>query len=255
MLEQKMKILLSNDDGYLATGIKVLERALSTVADVTVVAPDSNRSGASHALTLDKPLRRHQISDNCYCLDGTPTDCVHMALTGLLPEEPDMVIAGINAGANLGDDVLYSGTVAAAMEGRFIGKPMMAVSLNGHTATHFDTAAWVVKKLLKQLVQQPLPVDTILNVNVPDVPIEAITGFEVTRLGHRHKADEVMTEHDPRGLPMYWIGPAGLPRDKGKGTDFDAIARDAVSITPLQVDITAHDRLDLTAQWLQGVTQ
>jgi len=249
-----MKILISNDDGYMAEGIRALAAALADVGDITVVAPDRNRSGASNSLTLENPLRLSKMEDGVYRVDGTPTDCVHLAITGLLEEEPDMVVSGINAGANLGDDVLYSGTVAAAMEGRFLGLPAIAISLNGHTATHFETAAWVAKKLVKQLQTSALPADTILNVNVPDLPIQEITGFEATRLGHRHKADPVIKEWDPRGREMYWVGPAGGEQDAGPGTDFDAIRRGAVSVTPLQIDLTSYKAIEGVANWLQGAS-
>lgn len=249
-----MKILISNDDGYMAEGIKSLAEAMSDLGDVTVVAPDRNRSGASNSLTLENPLRVNQLDNGVYRVEGTPTDCVHLAITGLLDEEPDMVVAGINAGANLGDDVLYSGTVAAAIEGRFLGLPAIAISLNGHTATHYETAAWAAKKLVKQLLSSSLPADTILNVNVPDIPINEVTGFESTRLGRRHKAEPVIKELDPRGRPMYWVGPAGEEEDAGLGTDFDAIRRNAISITPLQIDLTQYDAIDNVANWLQGVS-
>lgn len=247
-----MRILISNDDGYSAEGIRALANALSEMAEITVVAPDRNRSGASNSLTLENPLRLDRMEDGVYRVDGTPTDCVHLAITGLLEHEPDMVVSGINAGANLGDDVLYSGTVAAAMEGRFLGSPAIAISLNGHTATHFETAAWVAKKLVNQLKTSALPADTILNVNVPDLPIEEITGFETTRLGHRHKADPVIKDYDPRGRVMYWIGPAGEEQDAGPGTDFDAIRRGAVSVTPLHIDLTSYKALDGVVDWLKG---
>ena len=248
-----MKILISNDDGYMAEGIKALAEAMSSLGDITVVAPDRNRSGASNSLTLENPLRVNQLDNGVYRVEGTPTDCVHLAITGLLDDEPDMVIAGINAGANLGDDVLYSGTVAAAIEGRFLGLPAIAVSLNGHTATHFETAAWAAKKLVEQLQKSSLPADTILNVNVPDIPIDEVIGFESTRLGRRHKAEPVIKELDPRGRPMYWVGPAGEEEDAGPGTDFDAVNRGAVSITPLQIDLTRYDAIDGVASWLKGV--
>lgn len=247
-----MKILVSNDDGYMAEGIRALAEAMKDLGDITVVAPDRNRSGASNSLTLENPLRLNKMDDGVYRVDGTPTDCVHLAITGLLEEEPDMVVSGINAGANLGDDVLYSGTVAAAMEGRFLGLPAIAISLNGHTATHFETAAWVAKKLVRHLQTTSLPADTILNVNVPDLPIDEITGFETTRLGHRHKADPVIKELDPRGRDMYWVGPAGEEQDAGPGTDFNAIRRGAVSVTPLQIDLTAYKAIDGVATWLKG---
>ncbi len=249
-----MKILISNDDGYRAEGIRALAEAMSTLGDITVVAPDRNRSGASNSLTLENPLRVSLLENGVYRVEGTPTDCVHLAVTGLLEDEPDMVISGINAGANLGDDVLYSGTVAAAMEGRFLGLPAIAISLNGHTATHFETAAWVAKKIVMQLQRSSLPADTILNVNVPDIPIDDITGFESTRLGRRHKAEPVIRELDPRGRPMYWVGPAGEEEDAGPGTDFYAINRGAVSVTPLQIDLTHYEAIDGVANWLEGVS-
>ncbi|MCL4156188.1 UNVERIFIED_CONTAM: hypothetical protein GTU68_004203 [Idotea baltica] len=247
-----MRILISNDDGYMAEGIRALAAVLTDLGDITVVAPDRNRSGASNSLTLENPLRLTKMDDGVYRVDGTPTDCVHLAITGLLDEEPDMVVSGINAGANLGDDVLYSGTVAAAMEGRFLGRPAIAISLNGHTATHFETAAWVAEKLVRHLQTTSLPANTILNVNVPDLPIKDIIGFETTRLGHRHKAEPVIKEFDPRGREMYWVGPAGEEQDAGPGTDFDAIRRGAVSVTPLQIDLTAYKAMDGVADWLKG---
>ncbi|MCC5797038.1 MAG: 5'/3'-nucleotidase SurE [Methylophaga sp.] len=245
-----MKILISNDDGYMARGIQTLARALSEMGEITVVAPDRNRSGASNSLTLENPLRLDLLDNGVYRVEGTPTDCVHLAITGLLEEEPDMVVSGINAGANLGDDVLYSGTVAAAMEGRFLGLPAIAISLVGHDATHYETAGWVAQQLVARLKASALPADTILNVNVPDLPIDQITGFESTRLGHRHKAEPVIKEYDPRGRAMYWIGPAGAEEDAGPGTDFDAIRRGAVSVTPLQIDLTRYDAIDGVAKWL-----
>ncbi len=248
-----MHILVSNDDGYTAQGIETLAAALSTIADVTVVAPDRNRSGASNSLTLDNPLRVNQLSNGFYRVEGTPTDCVHLAITGLLDDEPDMVVAGINEGANLGDDVLYSGTVAAAMEGRFLGLPAIAISLVGQQATHYDTAAWVAKKLVSQLQTSKLPANTILNVNVPDLPIDALTGFESTRLGYRHKAEPVVKEVDPRGRPLYWVGPAGEEQDAGPGTDFHAIRQGAVSITPIQIDLTHYKALEDVASWLGNI--
>jgi 5'-nucleotidase len=188
-------------------------------------------------------------------INGTPTDSVHLALTGLLDFEPDMVIAGINAGANLGDDVLYSGTVAAAMEGRFLGRPAMAVSLVGESLTHYDTAAAVVESLIGSMLNHRLPADTILNINVPDVPWHELAGFEATRLGHRHKAEPAVRMNDPRGRPIYWVGPAGPEEDAGPGTDFDALRRRCVSVTPLQVDLTRYTALDTVARWLQDITK
>jgi 5'-nucleotidase len=248
-----MNILISNDDGYMAPGIKALADALAEFADITVVAPDRNRSGASNSLTLDNPFRVNQLENGYYRVEGTPTDCVHLAITGLLEHEPDMVVSGINAGANLGDDVLYSGTVAAATEGRFLGLPAVAISLTSHTPEHFETAAWAAKKIVQQLKKSSLPANTILNVNVPDIPIKDIIGFESTRLGNRHKAEPVIKEIDPRGRPLYWVGPAGDEQDAGPGTDFDAIRRGAVSVTPLQIDLTRFDAIDGVANWLQEV--
>ncbi len=245
-----MNILISNDDGYLAPGIRALSEALATMGTVTVVAPDQDRSGASNSLTLINPIRATEVSKRVYRVDGTPTDCVHLAITGLLEKEPDIVVSGINAGANLGDDVLYSGTVAAAMEGRFLGLPAIAVSLSSHTPTHYKTAARVVVELVSRLLVDPLPADTILNVNVPDVPWSELKGFAATRLGHRHKSEPVVRDEDPRGRPIYWVGPAGPEQDAGPGTDFHAIRTGYVSITPIQVDLTRHDAIDTVASWL-----
>jgi 5'-nucleotidase len=246
-----MRILLSNDDGYLAPGLAVLARAMARFGDITVVAPERDRSGASNSLTLTRPLRVRQGDNGFYYMDGTPTDCVHTAITGLMPHEPEMVIAGINRGANLGDDVLYSGTVAAAMEGRFLGKPAVAVSLAGHGARHFETAAHYAVRLIEQLVRDPLPADTILSVNVPDLPLADIKGIEATRLGHRHKAEPVIRAADPHGEPIYWIGAPGAEADAGPGTDFHAIRNGCVSITPLQVDLTRYTAIDQVSSWLR----
>lgn len=248
-----MKILISNDDGYLATGIDTLARHLSSIAEITVVAPERDRSGASNSLTLDNPIRAHLTKSGFYRVDGTPTDCVHLAITGLLDEEPDMVVSGINAGANLGDDVLYSGTVAAAMEGRFLGLPAIAISLcarSGHEFYHYDTAGRVALEIVERLRAHPLPGDTILNINVPDLPWDELQGFEVTKLGHRHRAEAMIKEKDPRGRPIYWIGPVGEEQDAGPGTDFYAIRQNRVSVTPLQVDLTRHASIPDIASWL-----
>lgn len=245
-----MRILLSNDDGYQAPGLKTLAATLQSISDVDVVAPDRNRSGASNSLTLDSPMRPQTMDNGFISVDGTPTDCVHLAITGLLDVEPDMVIAGINAGSNMGDDVLYSGTVAAAMEGRFLGLPAMAVSLVGEKFLHYDTAAKVAMKLLQKLQQHPLPADTILNVNVPDVPWDRLSGFEATRLGRRHKSEPVVKTEDPRGRPIYWVGPVGKEEDAGPGTDFFAVNNNAVSITPIHVDLTQYNAIDTVASWL-----
>jgi len=247
-----MRILLSNDDGYLAPGLACLARALSGRAEITVVAPDRDRSGASNSLTLKSPLRARRGENGFFYVDGTPTDCVHLAITGLMPQEPDMVIAGINHGQNLGDDTLYSGTVAAAMEGRFLGLPAVAVSLAARGNGHFETAARVVVELLDKLQRNPLPADTILNVNVPDLPFEQLAGREATRLGHRHKSEPVVRMRDPVGEEIYWVGPPGPEQDSGPGTDFHAVRSGCVSITPLHVDLTRYSALDQVASWLRA---
>ena len=245
-----MHILLSNDDGYLAEGLNALADALKGHAEISVVAPDRNRSAASNSLTLEMPLRASRTDNGFIKVDGTPTDCVHLAITGLLEHEPDMVFAGINHGSNLGDDVLYSGTVAAATEGRFLGLPAIAISLVGSNPIHFKTAAEVAVTLLKQLVKKPLPKDTILNVNVPDVALKDIKGFKATRLGQRHKSEPVIKSNDPRGRIIYWVGPPGAEQDAGPGTDFYAINEGYVSVTPLQIDLTRYESIDALASWL-----
>ncbi len=246
-----MRILISNDDGYQSSGIRILADTLSEVATVDVVAPDRDRSGASNSLTLDSPIRAHQADNGFTYVDGTPTDCVHLAITGLLDVEPDMVVAGINAGANLGDDVLYSGTVAAAMEGRFLGLPAIAVSLVSERPRHFESAARVTLDLVRRLLSNSLPADTILNVNVPDLPLDELAGMQVTRLGHRHKSEAVVQMHDPRGRPVYWVGPAGSEQDAGPGTDFHAVRSGHVSVTPLDVDLTRYTALEGVSSWLE----
>ena len=245
-----MKILVSNDDGFLATGINVLTEALAEIADVVVVAPDRNRSAASNSLTVHAPLRISKIAENRYSVDGTPSDCVHLALTGLLDDEPDLVVSGINHGANLGDDVIYSGTVAAAMEGRFLGLPTIAISLAGDSLTHFDTAARVVTEMVKKLERASLAPDTTLNVNVPDIPYDELKGIVAARLGFRHKSEPVIRTRDPHGRTIYWVGPAGKGQDAGPGTDFHAIDQGAVAVTPLKVDLTRHDSLPQLTEWL-----
>ena len=245
-----MHILISNDDGYLATGLLALADALKQYAKISVVAPDKNRSAASNSLTLDMPLRAYPSDNGVVRVDGTPTDCVHLAMTGLLDEEPDMVFAGINHGSNLGDDVIYSGTVAAATEGRFLGLPAVAMSLVGNDPQHFETAAYVAVYLFKKIIDSPLPKDTLLNVNVPDCKISELKGYQSTRLGQRHRAEPVIKTSDPRGRDIYWVGPPGREQDAGQGTDFFAIKQGYVSITPLQLDLTRYDRMDEIKQWL-----
>ena len=245
-----MKILVSNDDGVHADGIRILSEALRQIADVVVVAPDRNHSGASHSLTLENPLRLESLTHNGFiAVKGTPTDCVHLAVNALLSPRPDMVVSGINHGANLGDDVIYSGTVAAATEGRHLGLPAMAVSLVG--SEHFASAAHYACRLVQGLMRNPLPADQILNVNVPDLPLAQIKGIRVTRLGCRHPAEAVIVEQDPRGRPIYWIGPPGASQDAGEGTDFAAVEAGYVSITPLQIDITAYRHMDGLQEWIR----
>jgi len=247
-----VKILVSNDDGYLATGINVLAEALSALAEVVVVAPDRNHSGASNSLTLHSPLRIHEVSPRRYFVNGTPSDCVHLALSGFLDFEPDIVVSGVNHGANLGDDVIYSGTVAAAMEGRFLGFPAIAVSLVEQGDEHFDTAAQVACDLVRKLQGRMLDADVILNVNVPDRPYDQLQGLRSTRLGFRHQSEPLIRDRDPRNRTIYWIGPAGPGQDAGDGTDFAAVRDGAVSVTPLKVDLTRHEAVQPLARWLEA---
>jgi len=254
-IPRQVKILVSNDDGYRAEGIRRLRDALSTLAEVTIVAPDRNKSGASNSLTLDVPLHVFEAEPGVYFVPGTPTDCVHLAISGLFDFEHDMVVSGVNDGPNLGDDVLYSGTVAAAVEGRFLGLPTIAISLctGGGARGHFETGAEVARQLVASLLQRPLEPSLILNVNVPDVPYAELRGFRASRLGYRHRSAPVMRAQDPRGRPVYWVGPAGPEQDAGPGTDFDTVARGYVSVTPLQVDLTRHAVLPTLGKWLDGV--
>ncbi len=245
-----MRILLSNDDGYFAPGLAALAEALSPLAQVTVVAPERDRSGASNSLTLDRPLMLRQAGNGFYYVNGTPTDCVHLAVTGMLDHLPDMVISGINHGANMGDDTIYSGTVAAATEGFLLGVPAIAVSLVSSRHAHFDTAARVVRELVERFQHQPLAQPTLLNVNVPDVPYAALRGSEITRLGKRHKAEAVVKAENPRGQTVYWVGAAGAAQDAGAGTDFEAVTRNVVSITPLQIDLTHYGQVDAVRNWM-----
>lgn len=247
-----MRLLLSNDDGAYAAGLTSLRAAMAEISDdIVTVAPDRNRSGASNSLTLERPLRVRRLEAGLYCVDGTPTDCVHLATTGLFERDADMVISGINAGANLGDDVLYSGTVAAATEGRTLGLPAVAVSLIGENPTHYDTAARVAVDMVRLMIRHPLPTDTILNVNVPDLAYEALDGFAATRLGNRHRAERLIEDSDPRGRPIYWIGRAGGEADAGPGTDFHAVGQGRVSISPIQIDLTRHGAIDSLDEWVQ----
>ncbi len=246
-----MRILLSNDDGYSAPGLAALAESLSAIGRVVVVAPERDRSAASNSLTLARPIRAEKAENGYIRVDGTPTDCVHLAITGLLDDEPDMVVAGINAGANMGDDVLYSGTVAAATEGRFLGLPAMAISMNSNHPKCFATGAKVALEMVERLCRDPLSSDLILNVNVPDLPYESLKGYQSTRLGNRHKAEPVIKDRDPRGRTIYWVGPPGAEQDAGPGTDFYAVREGYVSVTPLQVDLTRHSLLQPLESWLQ----
>ena len=251
-----MRVLVSNDDGVDAPGIHFLARRLSIVGEVIVVAPDRDRSGASNSLTLDQPIRVTRLDDGRYRVAGTPTDCVHLALAGLLDVEPDIVVSGINNSANLGDDVIYSGTVSAAMEGRFLGLPAIAVSLaaKDHKGEHYASAAQAALQIMQRLLVDPLPADTILNVNVPDRPWNELRGFAVTRLGRRHRSAPCIAQTDPRGRPIYWIGPPGEAEDDGPGTDFHAVREGYISITPIQVDLTRYQALDKVAGWVSSLS-
>ncbi|KFK92191.1 MULTISPECIES: 5'/3'-nucleotidase SurE [unclassified Serratia (in: enterobacteria)] len=247
-----MRILLSNDDGVSAPGIQALAKRLREFAEVQVVAPDRNRSGSSNALTLESPLRTLTMPNGDIAVQhGTPTDCVYLGVNALMRPAPDVVVSGINAGPNLGDDVIYSGTVAAAMEGRHLGLPALAVSLNGHQ--HYDTAAVIACSLLRALLREPLRTGKILNINVPDLPLSAIKGIRVTRCGSRHPADQVFCQQDPRGQNLYWIGPPGDKCDAGPDTDFAAVEQGYVAVTPLQVDLTAYGAQDVLTAWLTKV--
>ena len=250
-----MRILVSNDDGVNAPGIRVLASALKELAHITVVAPDRDRSAASHSLTLEHPLRMSQLENGFYCINGTPTDCVHLAITGWLNELPDMVVSGINAGANLGDDVLYSGTVAAAIEGRSLGYPAIAISLateHGLDGTHYESAGVCAKAIVNRVLQHPLNKEVILNVNVPDLPLRDIKGVKITRLGYRHKAEGMVKAKDPRGKDIYWVSAAGPGQDAGPGTDFHALKEGYVTVTPIKTDLTDKQQLPAIQEWFNG---
>lgn len=246
-----MKILISNDDGVHAPGLAALANALGKIADITVVAPDRNRSGVSNSLTLENPLRVVTAANGFYSVTGTPTDCVHLAVTGLLKEMPDIVVSGINEGSNLSDDVLYSGTVAAATEGRFLGLPSVAISLAGPRCVYYDTAAQIAKLVVERIRETPLTTNTILNVNVPDLPFAELKGIQVTRLGTRHVAEPTVKGTDPRGRKIYWVGLPGPEQDAGPGTDFYAVNSGYVSVTPLQLDLTHYKMMDELSNWVQ----
>lgn len=245
-----MRILISNDDGYFAPGLACLAEHLAKIADVVVVAPERDRSGASNSLTLDRPLKLRRAASGFHYVNGTPTDCVHLAVTGMLDYQPDMVVSGINAGANMGDDTIYSGTVAAATEGFLLGIPSIALSLVGRDLMHYETAARVACDLVQRFDGQTHQRPWLLNVNVPDVPYEELQGVEVTRLGKRHKAEPVIRALTPSGETVYWVGPAGRAQDAGEGTDFNALNLQRVSLTPLQIDLTQYSQLDALTTWL-----
>ncbi len=249
-----MHILVSNDDGFRAPGLRALVEALAGLGRCSVIAPDRDHSGASNSLTLRQPLRAYTQDDGFIAVEGTPTDCVHLGINGLLESTPEIVVSGINAGSNMGDDVHYSGTVAAAMEGRFLGLPAFAFSLASHAPCYYATAARVARELLARLDQAPLPHDVVFNINVPDRAYEDLAGWRATRLGHRHKSEPVIVSYDPRGEPCYWIGPPGPEQDAGLGTDFDAVAHGFVSVTPLASDITRHDALAELRTWMAQCT-
>ena len=249
-----MKILLSNDDGCFAPGLQCLRDGLAKSYEITTVAPDRNRSGASNSLTLDGPLRLQEKGKDFYSVDGTPTDCVHLALTGLCKDNlPDLIVAGINAGANLGDDVIYSGTVAAATEGRNLGLPALAVSCCADSPKHFQSAVEAILTIIPNLSTLTVGPDTILNINVPDIPWSEIKGFKVTKLGKRHLSKPVVKTEDPRGRTMYWVGPVGDLLDDSEGTDFHAVDNGYVSVTPLHIDLTQYQMMSATEQWLKEI--
>ena len=245
-----MRILVSNDDGYFAPGIAALAEALQKVGDVTVVAPERDRSGASNSLTLDRPLSLRRAANGFHFVNGTPTDCVHLAVTGMLDHLPDMVVSGVNHGANMGDDTIYSGTVAAATEGFLLGVPAIAVSLVSKAATDFSAAARVARDLAERFTRVPFQHPVLLNVNVPDRPYEELRGIRVTRLGKRHKAEPGIRSVTPRNEPVYWVGAAGQAADAGEGTDFQAVAEGFVSVTPLQIDLTHSGLIPSVAEWV-----
>lgn len=246
-----MRILFCNDDGYFAPGLASLVETLSSIADTVVVAPERDRSGSSNSLTLDRPLSLHKSHNGFYYVNGTPTDCVHLAVTGMLDKLPDMVISGINDGANMGDDTIYSGTVAAATEGFLLGIPSLALSLANVSDENFSTAARVATDIVQRFKQNKFHEPILLNINVPDVPYEQLQGIEVTRLGRRHKAEAVVKSQSPRGEIVYWVGAAGAVQDAGEGTDFHAIQLNRVSVTPLQIDLTQYGQIDTVKQWLK----
>ncbi|PKO86190.1 MAG: 5'/3'-nucleotidase SurE [Betaproteobacteria bacterium HGW-Betaproteobacteria-12] len=246
-----MRILLSNDDGYFAPGLAALAEAMAGLGEITVVAPEQNRSGASNSLTLDRPLFLKQAANGFYFVNGTPTDCVHLAVTGMLDNLPDIIVSGINLGANMGDDTIYSGTVAAATEGFLLGIPSIAMSLTSFDGCNFATAGRIARELVERFIRDPIRQPVLLNVNVPDIPYDDLKGMEVTRLGRRHKAEPVVRMTSPRNETVFWVGAAGAAADAGPGTDFNAVERGCVSITPLQIDLTHTAQLVAVRNWMK----
>ncbi|UJP00110.1 MAG: 5'/3'-nucleotidase SurE [Nitrosomonas sp.] len=247
-----MRILLSNDDGYFAPGLACLAESLSQIAEIIVVAPERDRSGSSNSLTLDRPLSLRKSHSGFYYVNGTPTDCVHLAVTGMLDIMPDMIVSGINKGANMGDDTIYSGTVAAATEGFLLGIPSLAVSLVDASRGNYAAAARVAVDMVERFKKNEIQSPVLLNINVPDIEYQQLQGIEVTRLGRRHKAEPVIKSQNPRGETVYWVGAAGPAQDAGEGTDFYAVQQHRVSVTPLQIDLTRYDQLDLITSWLNN---
>ena len=246
-----MKILISNDDGYLAEGINILAKRLRKKHQVTIFAPSKNKSASSSSLTIDRPLKPKKISESIYTINGTPSDSTHFALCGFFEKQFDLVIAGINYGPNLGDDVIYSGTVAAAIEGRFVGFPSIAISLASWDGKNFDTAAKVAETIVDNVEFSELSSNTVLNINVPDIPLNEIKGFKTTRLGKRHKSENII--QDKEDISLYWIGENGKEADNGPGTDFYAIKNNYVSITPLQVDLTNKSEIEKVDRWIKKI--
>ena len=250
-----MHILVSNDDGYTAPGLEALVASLRNLAEVTVVAPEINHSGASNSLTLTRPLAVRHAANGFIYVNGTPSDCVHVALTGLLDRRPDLVVSGINNGANMGDDTLYSGTVAAASEGYLFGIPAIAFSLVSKSWSNLDAAVAQAYRLVAHQLAQPLTGPVLLNVNFPDLPLTQVKGVSATRLGKRHPSQPVVRSATPYGETVYWIGPAGAANDASEGTDFDAITQGFVSVTPLRLDLTQHAQLGQLTEWVRPLCE
>ena len=246
-----MKILVSNDDGYFAPGLAALVEAVKPLGEVTVVAPEQNHSGASNSLTLNRPLFVRRAANGFYYVNGTPSDCVHLAVTGFLDFRPDLVVSGINDGANMGEDTLYSGTVAAAMEGHLLGIPSVAFSLSKKGYANLDAARASAHEIVSRLIRSPLREPLLLNVNFPGDPAQGVKGVRATRLGRRHQAEPAIKATDPHGEPVYWVGKVGAAADDGPGTDFHATASGYASVTPLRIDLTHYDRIEHVGAWLE----